>query len=103
MLRKLISWAVERFYPKHCFYGREFLGDAYEDYTTDDLPVKLSLFLCNSLTRLGRLQVGDTLTMDFGETYDKDGPVGSYTVTIKMTAAGSVECQPSDDEKGTRK
>lgn len=80
LLRPVINWLVEGWFPKACFYGNAYLDDFKEFDQDKDLVGKTAAMFLQSIMRKAN---ATSITYEMTEITDGNFLIGSYKLTLE--------------------
>lgn len=80
LLRPVINWLVEGWFPKGCFYGNNYLDDFKKFDQGKEVIGKTAAMYLQSIMRKAE---ATTITYEMTEITDRDILVGSYKLTLE--------------------
>lgn len=93
--RPVINFLVERYFPKRCFYGDDFLSafDQYDDTSAGRMAAKYMMLIIHDAN-----QKGDdirSITWTFEDVTLNDTNIGSYTIGVqRIDGARAADGEP---------
>ncbi|AHD09983.1 hypothetical protein [Phaeobacter gallaeciensis] len=80
LLRPVINWLVEGWFPKGCFYGRNYLNDFKVLDQGKDVVGKTAAMYLQSIMRKAD---ATSIIYEMTEVTERNVPVGSYKLTLE--------------------